>query len=277
MLVLDLSLLQGMPSTHDLPPQYRCVVPYHAFHEIATKQPDKSVQAAYRFRDWARKNVRRMWIGRTPERLFEMQRRSGGKPLTTHDIIDFSYTRELRRIVPQPDYDWARPLAEARGSAQVSNRNVQIETLVKICNIIKERSLSLAPKDLPKLNDHGAWVRRPGIVETAEAARMPWRKEWHWRAESNPNCFAVTRWLMFLRWYVLKHVVDGQTREFANNFDDVHYGLLASYTGHLGTEDNGMHKAVHAIFPGLRVIGKSGLMRIPSSTPTANSPGASGG
>jgi hypothetical protein len=60
-------------------------------------------------------------------------------------------------------------------------------------------------------------------------------------------------------WYCLK-CAEGQTFKYENNFDDAHYGLLASYAGHLGTDDKGLAEAAAAIFPGLRVIGLADLV-----------------
>ena len=112
----------------------------------------------------------------------------------------------------------------------------------------------MAPKD------RGEWVRQFGpVIQAAEAfPGIPWRREWRQRAEANANRFAVIRWLRFFLWYCLKRI-DGQTRKFENNFDDAQYGLLASYTGHLGTDDHGLRDAAQAIFPGLRVVGLANL------------------
>ena len=89
------------------------------------------------------------------------------------------------------------------------------------------------------------------LVEYVLSSR--WRKEWRRYLNDDPNRFAIIRWARFLAWYCVKRA-EGQTNKFENNFDDIHYGLLASYTGHLGTNDKGLAEATLAIFPKMRVV-----------------------
>lgn len=80
---------------------------------------------------------------------------------------------------------------------------------------------------------------------------------------SDPNRIALIRWSRFVAWYCLRRA-EGLRVKFENNFDDAHYGLLASYTGHLGTDDKGLVEAATTIFPGIRVVTLSQLQPVGS-------------
>jgi hypothetical protein len=100
-----------------------------------------------------------------------------------------------------------------------------------------------------------------------------WRPEWRQYIHSDPHRFAVIRWARFLAWYFVKRA-EGQTKKFVNNFDDAHYGFLASYAGHLGTHDKGLAEATQAIFPSLRVLRLDDLQTTGETPPAVTKPAA---
>lgn len=104
-LVLDWNLIQSMPATSDVPAHYKCVILAQTFHEIANKESERGTQAINKLGRWAQRNVERLWVGRSPEDLFEIQLRSNGKRLKRADIIHPKFTRELRHVARKPGYD----------------------------------------------------------------------------------------------------------------------------------------------------------------------------
>ena len=89
-----------------------------------------------------------------------------------------------------------------------------------------------------------------------------WRAHWRPLAVADPNLIALIRWARFVAWYCVRRA-EGQQNKYENNFDDAHYGLLGSYTGHLGTHDKGLAEATTSIFPGVRVLTLSNLAASP--------------
>jgi hypothetical protein len=254
-IVLDWNLIQTMPASKEIPPHFQCVIPAQAIHEIATKESGSNEAALRKFVQWGSRNVGRLWIGRLPEYLFEQQMRSKGKRLRMYDVIEPTQTRIWRRALRSPQVDWAKSLAHLKNSPPINLRNHQIAELVRFSDAIKDAWKKRPLKRLPQPTEKGEWIRLPqfatDLVEYVLSSR--WRKEWRRYLDDDANRFAIIRWARFLAWYCVKRA-EGQTKKFENNFDDIHYGLLASYTGHLGTNDKGLQEATVAIFPGLRVI-----------------------
>jgi hypothetical protein len=263
-LVLDWNLLQSMRAAQDVPAEYQCVVLDQAFHEIANKEPGHDMGAIKRFGRWASRNVDRLWVGRSPEDLFERQLRSDGKRLRLGDVIHPQFTRALRQVARQPAYDWTQPLVGARSSDPVRHRREQIDTLVRFSMAIAEIWAQNPAKRLPKLEQRGEWVRQPDLVtDLVEKYFGPrWRAQWHPLVTADPNRFALIRWARFVAWYCLRRA-EGLLFKYENNFDDAHYGLLGSYTGQLGTHDKGLAEATTSIFPGVRVLTLSELVPLP--------------
>jgi hypothetical protein len=262
MLVLDWNLIQSMPSEVDVPERYECVVLDQMFHEVVNKDPGYDEGAIRKLGRWAARNVHRLWVGHTPEKLFERQFDTG-KPLSVQDIIHPGHTRELRRTASLPDYDWTAPLRGARDLEPVRNRRHQIETLVRLCTAIAEVWRSQPGKRTPNADEKGDWIRQAHLVTdlVERFLHERWRREWRRQVDNDPNRFAVVRWARFVAWYCLRRA-EGHTRKYENNFDDAHYGLLASYAGHLGTADKGLREAATTIFPKLRVLDLGGLVGV---------------
>jgi hypothetical protein len=104
-----------MPTSHDVPPAYACVVPDHVFHEIATTKSGDPTALIRKFGAWATRNVSRLWFGRTKEDLINLQWKSGGRGLTMRDTVHHWRTRQLRKFATQSSYDWRVFLTSIQG------------------------------------------------------------------------------------------------------------------------------------------------------------------
>jgi hypothetical protein len=259
-LVLDWNLIQSMPASQDIPDRFQCVVPAHVLHEIATKEDGRDKAAMRKFFQWGSRNVHRFWIGRLTKDLFQRQVRATGKRLTMRDVVEPRQTRLWRRALQSSQVDLQQVLAKIKDSPPVKLRNHQIDELVRFSDAITVVWGKRPQKRIPRPSEKGEWVRLPQLATDLVETRFFkwWRKEWRRYVNEDPHRFAVIRWARFLAWYFVKRA-EGQTHRFANNFDDIHYGLLASYTGHLGTDDRGLEEATLAIFPSLRIVRLSDL------------------
>jgi hypothetical protein len=73
---------------------------------------------------------------------------------------------------------------------------------------------------------------------------------WHGALSEFPDRRAVGRWSRLMLWYVMCRAAGENSR---NNWEDAHYAFIASYTGHVATEDAGLREAVEACFPNVRL------------------------
>lgn len=264
--VLDWNLLRSMPASHDIPPAYACVVPDQMFHEIATTKSGDPDNLIREFGTWASRNVSRLWYGCTKEDLVTRQWKSGGRHLSVEDIVHRVKTRDLRRFAIESPNDWPRFIKTAQSGNSIGYREQEINNHVTVCKRISDAWHKTYPgRSLTSIQNQIEWIRGPELVRpiVTELYYPRWRSEWTSTLANDPNRFAVVRWARFVGWYCMRHIT-GQTHKFENNFDDAIYGLLASYTGHLGTNDCGLQQAAQAIFPGLRIVDQQRLIEIPS-------------
>jgi hypothetical protein len=252
-----------MPKTSDVPPQYACIIPDHVFHEIATTVEGDRAAFIRKFGVWAARNVSRLWYGRTMEDLVTLQWERNGRGLSMQDTVHPVRTHKLREFAKQTSYDWRAFIDSVQGGESVTYRVNNIRQHSMVCERIAERW----QKEYPRRSLHTTevpadFIRRPDLIKpflSLYAAR--WRPEWTRTIANDPHHFALVRWIRFVGWYCMRRI-DGETYKFDNNFDDAIYGLLASYTGHLGTDDRGLRTAMEAIFPGIRLLGLKSLIEI---------------
>ena len=209
------------------------------------------------------------------QRLFELQVRTKGIRLTPQDIVDSWNTRMWRRALQNPNVDWDVVLRTIKDSPAIARRNHQINELVRFSDAIVVAWGKRPRKRIPRPEEKADWVQLPQLATDLVETQFPiwWRREWRQYVNDDPHHFAIIRWARFLAWYFVKRA-EGQTQKFANNFDDVHYGFLASYTGHLGTHDRGLEEAARAIFPSIRVFRLNDLQPVGDVPQSATKPAA---
>jgi hypothetical protein len=172
----------------------------------------------------------------------------------------------LRKFATESGYDWQHFLGTAQSGGSISYRKKEIDEHVDVCKRIAEVWHKTYPgRSLHAMDTQAEWIRGAQLVKPilTELYRSRWLPEWTISLVDDPNRFAVARWARFVGWYCMRHIV-GQTVKFENNFDDATYGLLASYTGHLGTNDRGLQQAAQAIFPGIRILDQRCLIDMSS-------------
>lgn len=254
-IVVDWNLIQTMSTLKDVPEYFQCIVSPHILHEIATKDTQAEKERTFRkFIRWLRLNVNRLWFSHSLERLFLSQLRTGGRRLSLREIIDHRHTRQWRRALRAGVDGWNGVLEYLIDSPPINNRNEQISETV---DFIKRVAVEWAqrPHHGPMPPPEGEWENRSQYA--MKVAKYRYRAvcpmTWWPILVTNPHRLAIYRWSKLEAFYSTQYA-DGHTRKFENNFDDIHYALLATYTGHLGTDDKGLIEAVTTAFPGLRVI-----------------------
>jgi hypothetical protein len=253
-----------MPRSDDIPPRYACIVPDHVLHEIATATQADPLGLIQKFGAWATRNASRLWFGRTIEDLIDLQWERDGSSLSMQDVVHPWRTRRLREFAKQSSCDWRSFLTTIQDSPSISYHLDKASKLTALCDQIADNWRATYPiRSLTTVENQIEWIRRPELVKPfvtgPYAAR--WRPEWTSTIAAAPNRFALVRWARFISWYCMRRIA-GEQGKFENNFDDAVYGLLASYTGHLGTNDRGLRHAVEAIFPSVRILDQNRLIEI---------------
>ena len=261
--VLDWNLLYLMSRTEDIPPHYDCIVPEHVFHEIATTESGDPEGLIRKFGNWAKRNISRLWFPRNAEDLITRQWKSESERLRASGIINPLRTRLHRRFIMQPSPDWSHFLREVRVSPATHFRQQGINQLVnRVGTLTDAWNRSYPGRSLSSLENQIEMVRQPNVVKAFLHGpyKQRWRPEWTDRLATDPNQFALARWARFVTWYLMRRI-SGQTFKFENNIDDAIYGFIASFTGHLGTNDGGLRRAALAIFPNMQILRGSDFCR----------------
>jgi hypothetical protein len=261
-IVLDWNLILKMPRDKDVPPHFQCIVPAQAWHEVATATADNAEIAVKKFTRWGTKNIDRIWMGRWPEDLFYRQQKGNRWRLRMRDIVEPSRSFRWRRALRDQNTDWQKIWQMIKDSDMVKRRLHQIDQSVKLSEAIVALWETNPNKRPPRQDEMSAWVRQSQRVTDLIEKFAPryWRKEWRKSLDLDRNRIAIIRWGRFFAWYCAKLAAGGSHR-FENNYDDIHYGLLSSYSGFLGTSDVGLIEATRGIFPKVNILGLEGLVQ----------------
>ncbi len=257
--VMDWNLIRAMPSSNDVPPEYHCIVPDHVFHEKATSETTDTgdpIGLMHKFHDWAARNAARLWYGRTREDLVDRQWATGGRPLSMQDVVHPTLTDKLRQFAERPSDDLGNFVRIFQGCTSINHRLNDIRLHVRICDEFAKSFQTTYPhRSLGSTKEQEKMIRGPDLIKPFLNGpyHFCWRPEWDNTLLTDSNRFAIARWARFFAWYCMRRA-HGEKGKFKNNFDDAMYGLLASYTDHLGTHDEGLKRAVKAIFPGVMIV-----------------------
>jgi hypothetical protein len=256
LLVIDLSLFEAMSCGVDFPAGYDCIVPDRLVSEMCTKaDPARAASQFAKFKRWSAKNADRLWIGRHPNDLFKTQLDSNGAPLDAADLVNGELTAEWLVEARRPDRDVNTFVRAGRSGDGVKYILSQSRKLTELCDNYAEFCRANDANESLNMRDRAELLKPAQVVSLAERyCASQWRTGWRECVDRDGDRFALIRWLRFIGWYCLKRR-DGQKKDFQNNFDDAEYGLLASYTGHLGTKDGGLKSAAEVIFPGVAIVG----------------------
>jgi hypothetical protein len=271
-LILDWNLIQTMPANRDIPQGYECIVPDQLFHELAGKASnisadhEKARDLAWKLGGWAKRNLRRIWAAETVEYLFELQFASEGQPIKISDLIDEKGSEQIRSMASNPEYDWGAATERAARNVSIRNREDQTNFLQGVRESLVEvfksqfgvRPFEQASPDLVDM------VMRTEKTADSLATMFPnkWRPEWQPLLAEDLNRFAVARYFRLFLWYSFRLVPARIPARRRNDLDDLHYALLASYTGHLGTSDYKLHQASLELSPKVRFVTNGDLVNV---------------
>jgi hypothetical protein len=269
LVVLDLCILRARPEDF-VGPDEGLVIPDALIVEVMTGNRVDAEPAA--LGRWLKRFADRVYIGSYWWDLIKAEP-SCNKLARPEEAINGAYTVEFRKwITAEEPTAWPEMFKAMRQSEFIKTHGYTIgrarfmELVGLFENWVSDSRpdwIATAVKGTKK--DWATFVRQEDIA--ADVARVwmqlmdgmdamarynsePWKRA----LIGFPDRFAIGRWSRLLLWYMMAWVRK-QRRDFENNWDDMHYAFVASYTGHLATRDRGMREAVTALFPNCRIRG----------------------
>ena len=253
LVVLDMSVIQGTGRNSDPAGGDDILIPDRALRELAAKPFDEAAIIIGKIIYWSKIRNGHLFIGAHPQDLFRKQARSDGTPLVQDDIVHLPSTERFNTLDLSSDAALRRFLQNANNGAGATWIADQNEKIMQLCDAFKQFAAEMT---LPTPEAWHEYLSIPDMVCFAQSkAGDYWCPHWVKHLESDEHCIALIRWLKLIGRYCLLRA-RGQERGFGdrNNFDDLEYALLASYTESLKSRDKGQILAARSLFPWVRVI-----------------------
>lgn len=245
----------------DVPPHLDCLIITPVFAELAGKGDHERAFLGARFVRWLRRNVDRVWMGREWLDLYDLQSDLNHmRYIHMRDMVDSKNTRLLRKAVQNSAEDWlAAPLAPAIGqwlTSSESKRSSFVNLTDQMRSYITSQEGALREK-IPQTPDAiKEYIQRENMADyvISRSGKGPIH-DWRWRRhlEGFPDRLIVAKLARLELYYGIRRTL-GDTRKFENNYEDMHYAIAASYTGHIATSDERLIRVCELLAPGLRVV-----------------------
>jgi hypothetical protein len=260
--VVDCNFIQRCRGEEDdVPWSWDCLLISSVFGELAIKADQERTFLLSKFTSWTRRNVDRLWIARdfddlrsamepTPDRVRHIRLRH---------LVSESRTRLVRRAIRDGQLQWRAPpeIPEIQDwLSRAARGRAAFVSFTDECRDFIESQEGRPSEKLPHTKDAiRDYVRR---YSAADLIVHPEGRgeygDWRWRRhlECFPDRLLIARSARLELYYAIRRSL-GDSRKFENNWDDKHYAIAASYTGHLATHDGGLMTAAEIIAPGLRI------------------------
>lgn len=253
-LVVDLCALEGLPRSETLPTTFSVVLPHRLFFEAATSsRPRKLLHKAEQFLT-QHSMLGRVLIGRDP------------LDVASREICPQDVRTEIDHVIDIETSDEVRE-AQVRGEVldlskmdEIVRSDEAVDEAKRFFNQTSVNYAKWARNERPEMlsvvsrefqSNAPRWEHVARVAETAVALHPRYQSaDWQSELSSFPTRSAVARYLQIYAWYMSLRAARADTADahFGNNFDDLHYVFLASYTNHLRTDDKGMASACISLF-----------------------------
>lgn len=256
--VVDWGVLRQLPNNAVLRDDTSILIADTVFREIASSDNPQAFAVKLKTLLEPESIRARVCLGQYWDSL--SRRESEPQKLVAPDeIIHGTMTEQLRELLTTSTGDWSERISAAAGAPEVREDERRRTAFVETCQAwtrwIRERQadeLTRIGGDVPAQHN---WIRIPHQVTEWIIQNNPCGKfdspEWRAALSVFPDRHAVGRWARIIVWYCLMRSLHptGDDHDFENNWDDAHYGFLASYTGRIATHDKGLKRLVAAVFP----------------------------
>lgn len=254
----------------DVPSCWDCLLTSGVFAELALKEENEREFLLSKFSNWTRRNVERIWIAHDLNELRNSMEPTPDKvrQIRLRHLLSESRTRFVRRAARDAGMFWRAPLDSPEVKDWLSHAARGREIFVSFADRCREFIMGQDGRPCEKIphtkSDIRSFVR--GLDMASLVVHPAGRGEygdWRWRRHLTvfPDRLLIARRVRLDLYYAIRRSL-GDSRKFENNWDDIHYAIAASYTGHLATHDGGLATAAEILAPGLRVFpNRSGSAR----------------
>lgn len=259
--VVDCNFIQSCRGdSDDVPASWDCLLISSVFGELATKDERERSFLFSRFTEWARRNANRLWIARDWMALLNSHEGSprNARRIRLRDLVCPANTKKMRQYASHPDNKWQAPLSIPAVREWLDNADKGRALFVSFTDACRKfvgsqggrpsEKLPHAPEAIrdyvQRFNIANAVVHRSGKGRYGDRC---WRKH----LQSFPDRLLIARRARLELYYAIRRSL-GDSRKFENNWDDIHYAIAASYTGHIATHDQGLIRACEILSPGIR-------------------------
>ena len=248
------------PGRLQAPPNWDFVIPESASHEVLDKSASDRVRAETYLRKlvtFFRDHRARTWLGKPTGGVCDLPPRE----MRLRDLVEITATARVREKIGRDAHDFAQLMTEGLGYEGHKKFRKCEDAFVSMCAEARAFLRQHAPDYNPqKLSDAEitTWIRDP-------ASAQQWvPRDWATQAGVTdaqlarfPDIVPFARWMRVVVSYALhRYKTDPDTKRdkaFSNCFADADAAFLASYTGHLLTNDRGQQQAAMAIRPDVRI------------------------
>jgi hypothetical protein len=275
--VVDCNFIQRCRGGEDdVPAGLDCLLTAGVFAELAMKDVHERDFLFKRFTAWTRRNADRLWMARD---LIQVRDKMEPSPdrvrrIRAHDLISPPHTRIIREVARDSEVYWQAPLEIPAVKEWLTDAEAGRAAFVSFADDCRDFIAAQAGRPSEKIpHTHDAirnYVRQYNVANLVIHRSGQGRYgDWRWRRhlERFPDRLLIAKRARLDFYFALRRSL-GDSRKFENNWDDIHYAISASYTGHLATHDAGLARAAEILAPGLRIYSITGA---PPQTPPITS------
>jgi hypothetical protein len=189
-----------------------------------------------------------------------LQERAPGVRVQKRAIIDEESTVRMRHYLRSGD--WTARMMQGRSIPDYDHYLKKKAEFVMACNRFADQHHNFASQitehSQDRLRPAPTVIRRPNLVNgfLAESADSTRFHTTAWRKALNvfPDHHAIGRWTRLVAYYGALRMCKRDQREdrFSNNYEDAMYAFIASYTGHLASNDDQLWDCVSVVFPWIK-------------------------
>ena len=252
--VIDLNVLEGKIEEF-VEPDDQLVLPHVIFAEIVGAYQSKRVSRFKKhldvFQHWYRSHRENIWVA-CEWGVIADREVSIGHPIAANEWRDEEFSLKLRASAQESADQWGWRILAADCSQTLRDFDDRKHAFLEGCDHFKTYLTEHEPSAVLLLKQSAEnamqGVREPFCGTFWTPNQAPYNSpDWIKELRRWPSTLAVGRMSRIACWYGQKLAM-GQTKDFANNYEDGLYGFTASYTGYLATEDENLRQMVKAVF-----------------------------
>lgn len=262
LVTVDWNFIQTLPLDKCiLPSQWELIVPDEVTNEILDK-PVAERRSASAFLEkfvlFCRKHQDRIWLGFTPGVVCSRHPRGGVK---RRHLFHGSLSLRLRRLRSDSNFSMDGFIAKARASDAHKKYSAANATFDALTSDFRAWMNQRLPSERPRFDDR-QWlldfIRDPNLLQGfTHKEVLDLRKIPQHELLVFPDRSPYGVWSRLVVWYSCRraslHIGSPADNSFSNSYADASCAFHGRFTGHLLTDDRGLHAAAEAVAPGIRL------------------------